>query len=117
MAGLNSTSGDPLATVPIGPGPDAVGFDADRGLIFTANGGAQGSLTVVRRDGTDSYNVVQTLPTRQQARTLAVDSSTGRVFLVTVIEVAKTGAPPRNGAGTLSMVPEDASFQVLVVGN
>jgi DNA-binding beta-propeller fold protein YncE len=117
MAVLNAANGQLVATLPIGPDPDAVGYDADRGLIFSANGGAQGSLTVIRRDGSDSYNVVQTLPTRQQARTLAVNSSAGQVYLVTVIQVAQLGTPPRNGIGTLKLAPQDSSFQVLVVGN
>ena len=117
MSVLNAATGEALATVPIGPGPDAVGYDDVRGLIFTANGGAQGSLTVIRRDGSDSYNVVQTLATRQQARTLAVNSSTGQIYLVTVLQVAQLGSPPKDGIGTLKVAPQDSSFQVLVVGN
>ena len=113
---VNTGTGENLANLPIGPSPDAVGFDADRGLIFTANGGAEGSLTIIRRDGVDSYNVVQNLPTRQQARTLAVNSSTGQVYLVTVLQVAQV-RPPKGGIGTLDLTPEDASFQILVVGN
>lgn len=117
MAVLNSATGESLASVPIGPDPDAVGYDDARGLIFTANGGAQGSMTVIRRDGSDSYKVVQTLATRQQARTLAVNSSTGQVYLVTIVQVAQLGSPPKNGIGTLKVSPQDSSFQVLVVGN
>lgn len=117
LAALNTSSGETLASVPIGPAPDAVGYDPDRDLIFTSNGGADGSLTIIRRTQNDTYNVIQTLPTRQQARTLAVDPSTGQVFLVTVIQVAKAGSPPLQGIGTLTTIPEDRSFQVLVVGN
>ncbi|MGB6689557.1 MAG: hypothetical protein WBE76_17110 [Terracidiphilus sp.] len=114
---LNSISGATVTTLPIGPGPEAVGYDPDRGLIYSANGGGDGSLTIIRQDVTDSYAVIQTLPTRQQARTLAVNPSTGQVYLVTVIQVAKLGPPPVNGIGTLEVTPEDSSFQVLVVGN
>ena len=117
LAVLDSDTGKTVATVPIGPGPDAVGFDPDRGLIFTANGGAQGSLTVIRQEVPDSYAVVQILPTRQQARTLAINPGNGQVYLVTVIQTAQVGSPPLNGLGTLKLAPEDASFQVLVVGN
>jgi len=116
MAVLNASRGDVVTTLPIGPDPDAVGYDPDRSLIFSANGGAQGSLTIIHRDVTDTYNVVQILPTRQQARTLAVNSSTGQVYLVTVIQVAQL-RPPISGIGTLELEPQDASFQVLVVGN
>jgi hypothetical protein len=117
MAVLNANTGQTVTTLPIGPGPDAVGYDNDRGLIFSANGGAEGSLTIIRQEIPDSYAVIQNLPTREQARTLAVNPSTGQVYLVTVIQVAKVGSPPARGIGTLKMVPEDKSFQVLVVGN
>jgi len=114
---LNSTSGATVTTLPIGPGAEAVGYDPDRGLIYSANGGGDGSLTIIRQDVTDSYAVIQTLPTRQQARTLAVNPSTGQIYLVTVYQVAKLGPPPLNGIGTLKTMPDDSSFQVLVVGN
>jgi DNA-binding beta-propeller fold protein YncE len=117
LAVLNTVSGEVVTTLPIGPGPESVGYDPDRNLIFVANGGSDGSLTIVRRDATDSYDVIQTLPTRQQARTLAVNSSTGQVYLVTVFQVAKLGTPPLNGIGTLKLTSQGSSFQVLVVGN
>jgi DNA-binding beta-propeller fold protein YncE len=117
LAVLNANSGATVTTLPIGPDAQAVGYDPDRGLIYSANGGGDGSLTIIRQDVTDSYAVIQTLATRQQARTLAVNPSTGQVYLVTVIQVAKLGRPPVNGIGTLQVVPQDSSFQVLVVGN
>ncbi len=117
MTVLNATSGQVVTTLPIGPGPEAVGYDPDRDLIFVANGGGDGTLTIVRRDVTDSYAVIQNLPTRQQARTLAVNPSTSQIYLVTEFQVAKLGPPPRNGIGTLQLTPQDSSFQVLVVGN
>ncbi len=115
MAVLNAETGQALTSLPIGPGPDAVGFDSNHGLIYSANGGANGSLTVIRQDVADSYAVVQVLPTRKRARTLAVNSATGEVYLVTDyvgVDLAESG-----GIGTLKTVPVDGSFQVLVIGN
>ncbi len=60
-----------------------------RGLIFTANGGGYGSVTIVRQHLTDSYSMIQNLPTLQQARTMAIDPSTGLVYLVTTLYGAK----------------------------
>jgi DNA-binding beta-propeller fold protein YncE len=117
LAVLNASSGATVTTLPIGPDAEAVGYDPDRGLIYSANGGGDGTLTIIRQDVTDSYAVIQTLATRQQARTLAVNPSTGQVYLVTVIQVAQLGRPPVNGIGTLQVVPQDSSFQVLVVEN
>jgi DNA-binding beta-propeller fold protein YncE len=112
---LNALTGDKVATLPIGPGVEAVGYDSERGMLFTANGGAEGSMTIIRQDVTDSYNVVQTLPTRQRASTLAVNPQSGAVYLVTDylgVDLNKPG-----GIGTLVQTPVKGSFQVLQVGN
>jgi DNA-binding beta-propeller fold protein YncE len=114
---LATDSGAALASLTIGPGVDAMAYDAGRGLIYTANGGGYGSVTVVRQHLTDSYAVIQNLPTMQQARTAAVDPSTGLLYLVTTLYGANLEHPPVNGIGTLKLNPIDGSFQVLVVGN
>jgi len=115
MEVLNGSTGELVTSLPIGPGVDAVGYDAEHGLIYTANGDAQGSLTIIRQDVTDSYNVIQILPTRDRARTLAVNPSSGEVYLVTDLTGVKLGQP--GGIGTLKTAPIDGSFQVLVIGN
>ena len=116
MVALDADTGQTVAVLPIGLGADAIGYDANRGLIFTSNGGSSGSLTIIRQDVTDTYSVVQTLPTRQNARTLAINPSSGEVYLASVIYGAVLNDPPINGA-PLRMSAVDSSFQVLVVGN
>jgi DNA-binding beta-propeller fold protein YncE len=114
MVAIDAQSGHIVAQLPIGPGPDAIGYDPGRGLIFTANGAGDGSLTIIRQDVTDTYSVVQTLPTRQNARTLAINPSTGEVYLAAVIY----GAVLNNVNGAqIKMQAVDNSFQVLVIGN
>ena len=118
MAVINPQTGNVIAALPIGPGPDAIGYDANRGLIFTANGGGDGSLTIIRQDVTDTYSVIQTLPTRQHARTLAVDPVSGDVYLTSVVYGAEMSTPMTNGSpAPMKVAPVDSSFQVLVVGN
>lgn len=118
---INTGTGEVVTTLTIGPGTDAIGYDADRGLIYTANGGGLGSLTVIRRDVADSYAVIQDLPTKQRARTLAVNPANGEIYLVTNLEgfdLNKKG--DGGGTHTLPVVqaaPVHDSFQVLVVGN
>jgi hypothetical protein len=112
---LNGGTGEQVASLPIGPGPEAIGYDAGRGLIYSANGGAQGSLTIIRQDVTDSYAVIQNLPTRQRARTLAVNPANGQVYLVTDLLGVRLDRP--GSIGTLQTPPVRGSFQVLVVGN
>jgi len=117
MAVFDSLGGTPVASFTVGPGSDAIAYDAGRGLIFIANGGGYGSLTVVRQHLTDSYAVIQNLPTMEKARTMAIDPSTGLVYLVTTLYGADLRHPPRNGIGTLKLNSVNGSFQVLVVGN
>lgn len=112
---LNTGTGEKTTALPIGPGVDAVGYDDEHGLIFTANGGAEGSLTIIRQDVTDSYAVIQTLPTRQRAGVLAVDPTTGAVYLVTDYLGVDLNRP--GGIGTLVQTPVKGSFQVLKVSN
>lgn len=118
LAVIDPQRGAVIATLPIGPGPDAVAYDANRGLIFTANGAGDGSLTIIRQTVTDTYSVVQTLPTRQHARTLAVDAGSGNVYLTSVLYGADMNTPMTNGRpAPLKVSRVDSSFQVLVVGN
>ncbi len=114
---IATDTGASIASMTIGPGVDAMAFDAGRGLIFTANGGGYGSVTIARQHLTDTYAVIQNLPTMEQARTMAVDPSTGLVYLVTTLFGANLTNPPVNGIGTLKLEPVDGSFRVLVVGN
>ena len=115
MIVLNTGTGEVVTSLPTGPGTDAIGFDANHGLIYSANGGANGSLTVIRQDVTDSYAVVQVLPTRQRARTMAVNAATGEVYIVTDLVGMNLAQP--GGIGTLKTAPANGSFQVLVIGN
>jgi len=118
MVVIDPQRGAVIATLPIGPGPDAIAYDANRGLIFSANGAGDGSLTIIRQDVTDTYSVIQTLPTRQHARTLAIDASTGNVYLTSVLYGADMTTPMTNGRpAPLKVSRVDSSFQVLVVGN
>ncbi|MGD0730907.1 MAG: YncE family protein [Terracidiphilus sp.] len=112
---LNGATGELVASLPTGAGVDAIAYDPDRGLIYTANGAAMGSLTVIRQDVTDTYAVIQNLPTRQRARTLAVDPVSGDVYLVTDL----LGMPldKLGGVGSLQTPPVSGSFQVLVIAH
>ena len=113
LAVVNSDTGAVVATPQIGEDPDGDAFDAANSLIFTSN--MVGTVTVLQADPReDSYPLVQTVPTAFGARTIALDSKTGRIFLST----GKFGPPPpptpehprpwRQG--------EPGSFEVLVVG-
>ena len=115
MAVLNAENGEVVAVLPTGPGVEGIGYDPGRSLIYAANGGGEGNLTIISQDVTDTYSVIQSLPTRQRARTLAVNSDTGQVYLVTDLLGMNLAQP--GGIGTIQTNPVNGSFQVLVVGN
>jgi DNA-binding beta-propeller fold protein YncE len=113
---LDAVRGRVITPLTTGPGDDVVGYDADRNLIFSANGAGYGSLTIIQQDpNTDSYAVIQNLPTLARARTLAIDPSTGLVYLVT--DYTGVDLTPRGGFAPIKTTPIDGSFQVLVVGH
>ncbi len=112
---LNSGNGQVATTLTTGPGDDVIGYDPERELIYSANGAGYGSLTIVQQDAnTDSYAVIQNLATLARARTLAVDSSTGLVYLVT--DNMGVDLTPGAAFGPIKSASIAGSFQVLVVG-
>ncbi|MGA2562022.1 MAG: YncE family protein [Steroidobacteraceae bacterium] len=109
----DAVSGKKVAEAPIGNGPDAAAFDAERGLVFSSNG-QDGTLTVIHEDDPDHYSVVATVSTQKSARTMALDAKGRRVYLV----AAEFGATPAPSADEPRPRPAvlDGTFKVLVVG-
>jgi YVTN family beta-propeller protein len=81
MVVMNADTGAVITTLPIGSGTDAAGFDPETELAFSSNG--EGTLTVVHEDSPDKFTVVETVPTQVRARTMALDTKTHQVFVVT----------------------------------
>jgi DNA-binding beta-propeller fold protein YncE len=79
MVMLDTRDGHVIASVPIGQGVDASVFDAATQLVFSANG--EGTVSIAREQGPDRLAVVQILPTRASARTLALDPASHRIYL------------------------------------
>jgi DNA-binding beta-propeller fold protein YncE len=80
MAVVNADTGKVVATPAIDEDPDAAGFDPGTQLAFSSNGGA-GNLTVVHEDSPDTYSVIENVPTKKYARTMAIDFKTHNIFL------------------------------------
>ena len=109
MMVVNADTGEVVATVPIGEDPDAAGFDPDTQLVFSSKG-ESGDLTVVHQDSADKYTVLENVPTRKYARTMAVDFSTHSIFL----PFAEFEAVTPKGEEEPPMKPN--TFGVLLVG-
>jgi DNA-binding beta-propeller fold protein YncE len=77
---VDADSGKVVATPAIGEDPDAAGFDPDTQLVFSSNG-ESGDLTVIHEDSPDKYSVLETVPTKKYARTMAIDLKTHNIFL------------------------------------
>ena len=111
MAVVDADSGKVLATPAIAEGVDATAFDEETGLAFASCG--EGVLSVVREDSPDKFSVAENVPTQAGARTMALDSKTHNVYVVT----AKFGPPPAATADNphprRSIVPD--TFVVLVL--
>lgn len=77
---VNADSGALVATVPIGRGTDAAAFDPGRKLIFSSNG-TDGTVSVIREAGADSFAPAGTIKTMLSGRTMAVDPGSGRLYV------------------------------------
>ena len=108
VAVVDAKTGKTLAALPSGDGSDAAGFDPGTGLAYASNG--SGTLTVMQ-----GLKALGNVPTAKGARTMALDTKTHHVFLVTA-DFGPAPAPtaerphPRG-----AMVP--GSFRILEVGN
>ncbi len=109
MMVVNADTGEVVATVTIGEDPDAAGFDPDTQLVFSSNG-ESGDLTVIHQDSADKYTILENVPTRKYARTMAVDFSTHSIFL----PFAEFEPVTPKGEEEPPMKPN--SFGVLLVG-
>jgi len=111
MAVVNADSGQVIATVAIGDGPDAAAYDPGSKLVFSSNG--SGTLTVVGQSSPDKFSVLENVPTERSARTMTLDTKTHKIYL----SAAQLGAAPEATADNPhprpKIVPD--SFHILVV--
>jgi DNA-binding beta-propeller fold protein YncE len=112
MAIVDGNSGKVITTEKIGKGVDATAFDKGVSQAYSSNG--EGNITVVKEESPDSFSVVETIPTKRSARTMAVDEKTHNLITV----AADFEKAPEQAAGQphqrLKLVP--GSFVVLVYG-
>jgi YVTN family beta-propeller protein len=76
---LDAENGTIIADLPIGAGVDGAGYDSALHLIYTAN--SIGTMTVIRQDSPDRYEVLENAPTHLVGHSLVVDPVTHRVYV------------------------------------
>jgi len=112
MVILSATDGKILETLPIGSGTDGATFNPKTMEAFATLG--EGTLAVVKENSPTSFVVEQTLKTLPRARTITLDSRTGRIFTI----AAEFGPPPPPAPGEkwsrAPMIP--GSFMILEIG-
>jgi YVTN family beta-propeller protein len=105
---LDATNGKIVDKIAIGDGCDGVAFDAGTKNIYTSNG--EGTITVIHEETAAKFTVLETVPTKKGARTIALDNTSHLIYLPT----AEFEAADPNQKGRPKMKP--GTFQVLVVG-
>lgn len=105
---LDAVTGKIVDNLTIGDGCDGVAFDAGSKNIYTSNG--EGTMTVIHEDNADKFSVIENVPTKRGARTIALDNTSHLIYLPT----AEFEAQDPNQKGRPKMKP--GTFQVLVVG-
>ena len=122
MVMIDSLTGKYLADLPIGRGCDGAAFNPATLECFSSQG--DGTLTVIKETpgkagAAPAFAVEQNVATMQGAKTLTLDSKTGKVLLIAAeygpAPTPPAGAPAEGGRRPRRpMLP--GSFSVLVVG-
>jgi YVTN family beta-propeller protein len=113
MAVVDADTGRVVTTLAIGTGPDASRFTADGEYALSTNGGT-GTLTVVHEDSADHYSVVQTLTTKQGARTMAIDPDGRHLYTVTADFGPPAAPTPQHPHPRRTIVP--GTFEIIAIG-
>jgi DNA-binding beta-propeller fold protein YncE len=111
MVILNAGDGKIIDALPIGVGTDGAAFNPKTMEAFSSEGG--GTLTIIKENSPTSFVVEQTLQTMPRAKTLTLDSKTGRLVLITAEFTPAPAPAPGGRPGRGQMVPD--SFSILEV--
>jgi len=109
---LSAKDGSIITDLPTGKGSDGAAFNPATMEAFSTQG--DGTLTIVKENSPTSFAVEQTVTTPLRARTLTLDTKTGKIFTIT----AQFGeAPPAAAGGRPGRAPMIAdSFEIVTIG-
>lgn len=109
MIVTDADSGKQIAQIPVGVEPDAAIYDVEKKLVFASN--CDGTLTVVKQKTPDQYVVMQNVKTQREARTMALDPASHKLFLP--YEEVKPGQKPWDPGTLPEFTP--GTFHMIVV--
>ena len=111
MIVLNADNGAIVATLPIGKGSDAAGFDVTRQLVFSSN--FAGTLSVVHELAPNKFETLPVVKTALGARTMALDPKSGRIYLVAANIIVNPSAAPADYHHRYHVAPGSAKLYIL----
>jgi len=113
MVILSATDGKIIATLPLAGSSDGAAFNPQTMEAFSSQG--NGTLTVIKEKSPTSFEVEENLQTMNGARTLSLDTKTGRIYVMSVERGPAPANPPPGGRGGGGpIIP--GSFTVVVIG-
>jgi DNA-binding beta-propeller fold protein YncE len=111
MIVVDGKSGKVIAELPIGSDVDGAEFDPGLNLAFSSNG--DGTVTIVKSSEPGQFAVVDTVSTQKSARTIALDSTTHRIYLPAASFAPPAPPTPEQPRPRAVMIPD--SFVILVL--
>jgi DNA-binding beta-propeller fold protein YncE len=111
MIVVDAKSGSVVEELPIGADVDGAEFDPGMNLAFSSNG--EGTVTVVKSNEAGRYAVVDTIDTQKSARTIALDSTTHRIYLPAASFAPPAVPTPEQPKPRAMMIP--GSFVIVVL--
>ena len=109
MIVMNADNGKIISSLPIGQGTDAAAFDPSKKRAFSSN--ADGTLNVIREISPVSFTDIS-MPTEKAARTIAVNPTTGRIYLITA--TVTSTMPPATPGGRIRYEFAPGSVKLLI---
>ena len=99
LAVMDTDSGKVVTTVPIGRGNDGVVYDPATRQVLTSNG-VDANLVVYNQVDPDTYKLAEATTTRPYARTMAYDSKTRKIYMITAEGTADPSKKINTGVAT-----------------
>jgi DNA-binding beta-propeller fold protein YncE len=102
---LSADDGKIITTLPIGNGTDGGGFNPATMEAFSSQ--RDGTLTIIKENSPTSFEVAQTVQTKQGAKTCTLDTKNNQIILITT-ERAPTPPAATDAAATPATPPANA---------
>lgn len=104
---LNADNGNILATLPIGSGTDGGVFNPKTMEAFSSQ--RDGTLTIIKENSPSSFEVEQTVQTKQGAKTCTLDTKTDQIVLIAVERAPAPSAPTADAPSPASQTKATSS--------